>query len=232
MKILVASHRRSGTHLTIDTVSNNTSYDFDIHNFDKVRNGIGLEEYGTRNMILKSHMNGDAFVKHKKEFQNENIRILYAYRDGRGVMQSLYNYENKDSDFGSFINEPNFYDTDEYDGELNRLEYWAFHVKSWLSKDYVIPVKFEELRSSYEQTIALVFEKMDIELRSKKVKDIRQTNRLLYYFKKYIAKQKLTTVKFNSGKVESYTKFFDDKLTEQYEDVLKKFEIEQYFKSS
>lgn len=230
MKVLVASHRRSGTHLTIDSISNNASYDFGIHNFDKVRNGIGLEEYGNRNMILKSHMNGDAFDKHEKEFLEKNIRILYAFRDGRGVMQSLYNYENKDVDFPSFINEINKYDTEDYIGELTRLEYWAFHVKSWLSKEYVTPVKFEDLRSSYESTIDIVFSKMDIDLKSKKIKDIRQTNRLLYYFKKYIAKQKLTTVKFNSGKVSSFTRYFDEDLNKQYQDVLVKYEIDSFFR--
>lgn len=229
MKILVASHRRSGTHLTIDTIANNASFDFEISNFDKVRNGIGLEEYGEKDMVLKSHMNGYFFDKYENEFLSKNIRILYAYRDGRDVMQSLYNYENNEGDFSTFIDEENKYDIEDYEGPLNRLDYWAFHIKSWLSKDYVIPVKFEDLRSSYEETISSVFQKMEINLKNKKVKDIRQTNRLLYFFKKYLAREKLTTVKFNSGKVGSYTKYFDEKLNQQYEDVLKKYEIDQFF---
>lgn len=229
MKILVASHRRSGTHLTIDSISNNASLDFEITNFDKVRNDAGLQTYGDKNLILKSHMNGNVFKEHLSDFDAQKIPIIYVYRDGRDVMQSLYNYENRTSDFKSFIEELNFYDTSEYNGELSKLEYWAFHVSSWLSKENVLPIRFDELRSSYNESIQKIFKYSGIELNSSSLKDIRQSNKLLYYIKKYILKQNLTTVAFNSGKSGNYSKYFDEDLNKHYMDVLVKYEIDKFF---
>jgi hypothetical protein len=229
MNIIVASHRRSGTHLTIDTIANNAFIEFDIENYDKIRFVSEEEDFSQRDVILKTHMNGLVFEKYLSNFDKNSTKVLYVYRDGRGVMQSLYNYEKNDVDFKSFINGSNIYNTEEYDKDLSKLEYWAFHVKSWLEHDFVIPVKYEELSANYEATINKIFNELGFESIAGNVTDIRQSSRLVYYIKKYILRQKLTTVKFKSGRVSSFTKYFDDHLDKQYFEVLTKYDIEKYF---
>lgn len=236
MRILIASHRRSGTHLTIDSISNNAKSIFELNSFDLLRkNDQDLKGLSVSNnsddILYKSHVNGLKFNEYMNLVKKQDIKIIYVYRDGRDVMQSLYNYESSSIAFKDFIYSENKYENEEYEGKLNRLEYWAFHVQSWLNSNVdLISVQFSDLTQDFPGSMVKIFKSLDLEY-SEKLIDTRQKNKLQYYFKKYILKKNITTVKFSKGQVGTYEKYFDEDLNNYYKKILKEYSIDKYFKN-
>ena len=140
--IYVASHRRSGTHLTLDNLVNNfPTLAGGFQNFDSEGNI-------PRTKLYKTHALADWGIQH---FAFPS-RVIYVLRDGRDVMVSLYYYAKshdpavKDLTFQEFLHTENPYDTNSYDGPMNRVEYWNFHVNSWLNQQH-----FESMIVSFDQ---------------------------------------------------------------------------------
>jgi hypothetical protein len=47
----------------------------------------------------------------------------------------------------------NDFDSKAYNGKKNRIEFWKFHVNSWLTKKSVFFISFEKLRYSYKKSV-------------------------------------------------------------------------------
>ena len=109
--VVVFSHRRSGTHLTMDTIRNNFSdfveppINIDALRFPdrrrRVREQLSLRR-GSSRLIMKSHAPSELdrhFVcEQARDIASRAIRgskLIYVYRDGRDVMASLYHYIRK-----------------------------------------------------------------------------------------------------------------------------------------
>lgn len=131
--VIVASHRRAGTHLAIDTLTLNfPDLSKDYLNLDWLlplrytpdQNGhLSVEEFARKiemiekdghRVIIKTHSSpGLAEFRHHKiahfvESLVSRATVVYVYRDGRDTLTSLYHYSRgfmlaADQEFGEFL---------------------------------------------------------------------------------------------------------------------------------
>ena len=178
--ILVVSHRRSGTHWTIDSIRHNfASVERKYIDLDKLlpnhpkpldlNDVISKLESSDEKIILKSHLAGNLkshLTANVRDYNSkidslitevfENSKIVYVVRDGRDVMTSLYHYikslakKEFTTTFSEFLRQKRLYGEL---GKLNRIEYWKYHVESWIDRDNIIVVPYESLHSSYTETL-------------------------------------------------------------------------------
>ncbi len=174
--ILVASHRRSGTHWTIDTIR---------HNFPTVNNKFitlerilpnhpspmtidefksGLEQKHEK-VIIKTHLTpfevdeiADNNLKKIIQFVFETSKIIYVVRDGRDVLNSLFYYTKSFSKKTQEITLMEFFNQDlgknHTINKINRVEYWKLHVKKWLTKeDNMFLLKYESLTEKFNNIV-------------------------------------------------------------------------------
>jgi hypothetical protein len=199
-KIIVASHRRSGTHLAIDSIANNipsfrnappiSSVTLDhlstTNKWDLTPKEFARTIYG-KYALLKTHSHGnilDFFVgdEELKDFVKElfaETKIIYVHRDGRDVMVSLYYYErnfNKvvwEQSFSEYLRGTNSFDTQTYKNEIDRVGYWAFHVNSWIMKRNILLVSYDDLQHEYAATLQIIADFIDEPL-DDDIRDIRR----------------------------------------------------------
>lgn len=178
--VFVFSHRRSGTHLTIDAIRNNIrEYGSSYLNMDALldaENGRNSLETIKRSLssaprILKSHShaglldffgNGEAadFVRRVAE----NGRIIYVYRDGRDVMTSYYHYvrsvmpDFSSISFGTFLRMKDPLDVRPSLDAMTNVEYWNHHVSGWIDRPSVLKVSFESLVMDFDVQVARLSE--------------------------------------------------------------------------
>ena len=175
--LVIVSHRRSGTHLTIDSVINNFAafstqkyisldglfYKNDRIVEEKIRSYIAANSP----CLIKTHILPNFhemdYDKEKVEYVidiMENSKIIYVSRDGRDVMVSLYNYmlgfheETKSLTFSDFLKGSNIFDHKHYHN-VSRVHYWLNHVKSWeqLIGENCIHVTYSELESNNKSVV-------------------------------------------------------------------------------
>lgn len=161
--IIVASHRRSGTHFTIDTIFNNfkNSYANKYINLDRIEVGhdkpsskevheppLKINQFidivSSESKIIKTHFLPSSLAKLHLQSEEEikfinnlftNTKIIYVYRNGIEVMSSLYIYMKY---FNKEVNNMPFerflQSTNDFDdNNLNRLQYWKLHITEWQS---------------------------------------------------------------------------------------------------
>jgi hypothetical protein len=171
--ILICTHPRSGTHLTIDLLRNNfeecRSWKWPWESRGKLY--LSLESLpGTTSWspkrgyhsphdarsilsrsevpIFKTHLSVNAFDRYLAEPPDprygrvkravQRSRIIYVYRDGRDVLCSLYFWHQTDeSKLSPFIREDK--------NGRSRPSIWAKHVREWLRRSDVYPLKFEDI---------------------------------------------------------------------------------------
>lgn len=195
--IVIATHRRSGTHWTIDALRNNSS---DINNKfltleqtePSHHQPIPLDNFQTEleslsgRVLLKVHDLPSALywkTMHEREFALAMIQgspTIYVHRDGRDVMVSLYHYMKSfredfaDLSFSDFLRMDN-----ELDGKptMSRPAYWAHHVETWLKHPKTISVAYESLENDYETTVQRLADFLKIQLNNDlQTVDIHQPN--------------------------------------------------------
>lgn len=186
--IIVGSHRRSGTHLSIDTIVNNFSqYAKSPHvkdlTLDHLSDHVIDKEYPVsklikylknNNNVMKTHSHGRYADFFKGEGVDNQIceifndsRKIYIYRDGRDVMVSMYNYMMKFNktieslSFSEFIRMKNEFDAESYNSTMNRVEYWAYHINTWREVDDVLWLKYDEFKSNLEEALSKVAKHID-----------------------------------------------------------------------
>jgi len=209
-KIIVASHRRSGTHLTIDAIANN------FRAFGKTPDisSVTLDHLSAINQwdltpvefrrriesvpsILKTHSHGkvldffigDAYLKgFIKQIFNE-AKIIYVHRDGRDVMVSLYYYERnfnqdaKEQLFGEYLRALNSFDVQTYKNEMDRVEYWGFHITSWIKNKNILVVSYDDLQKEYVASLQKIADFIDEPL-EEDVRDVRRRANDNYFVSK------------------------------------------------
>ena len=230
--LIIASHRRSGTHLSIDLFRKNilktenyvnldSFVDSDQKNLDKE----GLErKLSSGTSIIKTHLlpdfslyleENDANYLHRFFQENE---IFYVKRDGRDVMVSLFHYvqnfdqEAKVLSFSDFLKTTNSFDPGTLD--MSRPKFWAHHVKSWQQSKFKLHVlSFERIIEDYANEVALVAQLLGLSLTIPDV-DVRlkSSNFLVTVFRKALIKLGLnknnTAVGFRKGQKGEYKKYF------------------------
>lgn len=210
------SHRRSGTHLTIDSIRQNVV-------------GVGgrfvtletllpthhepcsLADFQTKIAarpwcIVKAHLRPEL-----AEFQPyqplsdyaqailKRAKIIYVMRDGRDVMVSLFEYRRKidptiqSLSFGEFLRRP-FMD------DMNPASYWNRHVLSWASQDDVFSVSYERYHADFDGTISRISAFIGLPLRQPTYDMVRSRNPG--------AAQVSSAVLFRRGNVGDHTGYF------------------------
>ena len=245
--VFVISHRRSGTHLTIDAISNNFPiYRAGYLNVDQlterhqkqVRASDIQAKLNHSPYIVKTHTHGDirTFFDNKQNLYSfledtlSSAKAIYVYRDGRDVLTSLYHYSKKfelvdqECTFADFIRMNNDFDQETYHGEMNRPEYWAYHINSWFGQDHIFYLPFENMINHYEQTISNLANFLELP-QSRDLIDVRRKTSKYQHFmlykiyhllrKKFLDKYfnlgvRYTSVQFRKGQSKDYVNFFSE----------------------
>ena len=174
--VCVVSHRRSGTHLLIDSLINNfLGFEPAYVNLDHLTERQGrklspaeLRSQLERPCILKTHSHADLESFFDQECQVLDVikaalgesSILYIHRDGRDVMVSLFFYMRnfdaaaQEMDFTTFLKGNNTFDTDSCSSEMSRIDYWKYHVEGWMNRPEIHALSYEALLQEYDKTIA------------------------------------------------------------------------------
>ena len=173
--LLIATHRRSGTHLTIDAIRNNfrswRKEDYLVlETIQKTHpQHISFEEFSRKtvagNRVIKLHYrfdDVDFFPAQEQELFHSLLQtshLIYVVRNGLDVMASLYEFRKghdpnlKNTSFSEFIREPTF---DKNYPQLNKVEYWREHVLGWLDspiRDRLKIVQYEQWIEQYKSTV-------------------------------------------------------------------------------
>ncbi|UJS17899.1 MAG: sulfotransferase domain-containing protein [Candidatus Jettenia sp.] len=178
--ILVSSHRRSGTHFLIDSIRTNVKNAiFPAHKHLPVDFNIGslLREkehiykifsdalYSNNTIIIKSHLLPEEMkiCKPKNKYEKLVADIfkysykVYVYRDGMDVLVSLYRFLEYKGSFKEFLCSKNDHFVPTRNAcfiDENRVRYWSYHLSSWFKEPNVLQVRFEDLKTNFECTIA------------------------------------------------------------------------------
>ena len=208
MNILIISHRRSGTHLTIDSIRNNfsafqnTAHTF-LEGFFEMHKRYSFESIKTslseNNNVIKTHILPDFSIYNLKENELTYLNKLFAetpkiyvYRHCFDVMVSLYEYMKtyneavKKMTLNEFLETSNNFDkTTE---QFNRPAFWANHIKSWensLFNKNILFVKYEDWQINYEKTLEKIGNFINLQP-EKNITDIRIKNKIQNpFFNKY-----------------------------------------------
>jgi hypothetical protein len=257
--IIIVSHRRSGTHLCVDAIANNfeifswsrrvplvvldglSSHRGQVLSPKDLRTAF---DGGARIFRTHSHGNIEDFFIGSTEIADcvkelfAGSKIILVYRDGRDVLVSLYYYyhsfskETRNLEFSQFLRMINDADAQTYAGDLDRVSYWAFHVKSWLEKSNVLALSFEDLLGDYRKTLTRISDFIEQPLAPNLV-DARikpgskATNLLRRAHRKFrkslrIERVKHSTINFRKGRsgdwvnhfTEDDLRFFDERASE------------------
>lgn len=237
--IIIASHRRSGTHWLIDSIFNNIEgVNHGYFNLDNLRPGnpesIYIEEFRKmiRNkdqLILKTHTPGNFEIfesyNDRISFIKEEIlpksKIIYIYRDGRDVMTSLYFYMLKSKKIGkiSFNNFlETFNDFDEIFLSQNRIEFYKNHLEGWVFKENIHTINYESLHFSYIDSLKNLSDYLGLPLK-KKIGNIKllEYNRIQRAIRRLIPGVfKTTAILPRAGKVGDWKNHFENKSKKIY----------------
>lgn len=235
--IVVATHRRSGTHWTLDALRNNSP---DINpkflTLEQIEPShafhIPLDEFRAElesldgQLLIKVHdlpsatyFQGEAEQEFAQSIM-QNSMTVYVHRDGRDVMVSLYHYFQS---FSTSIAELSFSQflrmTHDLDGDtdLSRPAFWAYHVQTWMKQPELIAVSYQSLENEYENTLRQIAEFLNVRLNAK-IQPIELKNsgrkpsfvdRLLYKLGVEVPKIS-SAVQPRTGKSGDWRNFFSD----------------------
>jgi len=94
----------------------------------------------------------------------DRAKILYAIRDGRDVLVSLYEYRRKidvavaQLSFAEFLRRP-------FKNAANPALYWASHVEAWVGSGRSLVVPYEAFHSDYAEIVRRIAEFLGLPIR-------------------------------------------------------------------
>ena len=184
--IVIATHRRSGTHWTIDALRNNSP--------DICEQFLTLERISPqhdspqplaefrrqlealdRRVLIKAHdlPSAESFQgESERDFARQLMRespVIYVYRDGRDVMVSLYYYLRsfnaiaRSQTFTEFLRSESTLDG--APTGMSRPAYWAHHARAWLQQPHLLPISYSALETNYAATVRAMADFLGVRLR-------------------------------------------------------------------
>jgi hypothetical protein len=183
--VVVASHRRSGTHLMLDSLRSNVR---DVQRrfmtLERIEPShvkhVPIDEFDRR---LRSHQ-GVVLVKTHAlpgagawqdraadEYASELLAAaptIYVHRDGRDVLVSLYRFVQSYSpqvagqSFAEFLRGNH---TGPDAAGISRPAYWQRHVLAWLDRGPTTTASYEALQGDFEATLHSIAQRLDLRLR-------------------------------------------------------------------
>jgi hypothetical protein len=186
--LVVASHMRSGTHLTIDLIRRNAScVSARYLNLDRLMpdhgEPIGLADFERELArrgelpVLKTHAPAAAGWFPPAEPRSARAaallagaKVVYVVRDGRDVLVSLYHYMRRYSErvraqsFETFLRDrDDFFQACPDFAGLDRVGAWARHVEGWLEQPRAVVVRYEDLLARLEPTLRDALARLGLE---------------------------------------------------------------------
>lgn len=67
----------------------------------------------------------------------------------------------------------NEFDNETYEGELDRIQYWNYHVCSWLNRPRILNISYEEMINSYLDVVGKIAKHLGFD-HPKNVIDVRR----------------------------------------------------------
>jgi hypothetical protein len=183
--VVVASHRRSGTHLMLDSLRSNVrdvqrrfmtleriepSHEkhMPVAEFDRLlRSQSGV-------VLVKTHALPGAGAWQAPEaaaYASELLAeapTIYVHRDGRDVLVSLYRFVGSYApqvaaqSFAEFLRTNH---TGKDAPGISRPAYWERHVLAWLDRGPTTTASFEGLQSEFEASLRSIADRLDLRLR-------------------------------------------------------------------
>lgn len=186
--ILVASHRRSGTHFLIDTLYNNFGEIKNNYiNLDRIQPGhdkqLTIDQFknlisNKKKIILKTHSFGN-FSTFKNNDLNRFIKneilpfakIIHISRDGKDILNSLFFFSqktgNRYKNFSEFLASMNQFD--DFRTDLNRVEFLKEHKKSWKTVGNICKIEYESLKNDYEMELDKISKYLNLKRNKKTI---------------------------------------------------------------
>ena len=182
--VVVASHRRSGTHLVLDSLRANVpGVDPRFITLDRIEPShprhVSTVEFDRRLRsrrgiaLVKTHALPEATAWRDPQARDYACRLLdsapviYVHRDGRDVLVSLYNYTRSYApaiaslSFAEFIRSA---DTGPDAVGLTRAGYWQRHVLAWLARPPTALAAYEQLGTRFETALADIADRVGLPL--------------------------------------------------------------------
>ena len=183
--IVVASHRRSGTHLTLDSLRTNAR---DIHpafmTLERLEPShpkhLSVQEFDRRlrsrsgTVLVKTHALPEAGGWQSREAGQFAAQLLagsptiYVHRDGRDVLVSLYHFVRSYSpdvagqSFAEFLR--GAHSAPDAVG-LSRAAYWQHHVLAWLDRGPTVTVSYEGMLADFAASVTAIADRLALDLR-------------------------------------------------------------------
>jgi hypothetical protein len=239
--VIVASHRRSGTHFTIDTLFNNFDT-FKMCNNKPYLNLDSIEEtakISDESTIFKTHSIADldkfASLKVKENFDavknvTDKCKVIYVYRDGRDVLVSLFNYQKKydkslnDVTFASYIRQDNTFEKHIINEKISRVAFWAKHVSEWSIHSDVLLIEFSQLKSNLARVINKMEHYLDEKAKPKLTNVDLEKGVKTPAFKKDKSIVR-SSISFNKGKNGAWVDYFTEDDLEFYYSEIKRYNL-------
>ena len=183
--IVIATHRRSGNQWAIDALRNNSPDISDsFMSLEQIEAshdaGIPLGKFRRQLLNLEGRVlinvhdlpGGDYWTGlDERLFARtilHNSPTIYVHRDGRDVMVSLYYYMRSISEtvrnqsFSRFLRGESALAG--VSSGMSRPGYWAHHVRSWLKKDNLLAISYDDLEQNYEAAVRKMGDFLAVEL--------------------------------------------------------------------
>lgn len=246
--ILLVTHRRSGTHLTIDLLRNNfIEYGkpyISLNEIMKKNNSDYVNKFSKRIQssprIFKSHSDINYYGFHQqpsiielyKHLLNK-AKIIYVVREPKDTLTSLYFHylkykpEYAAMSVNDFIFSVNEYHVESYTGNLNRVEYWKYHVDGWANRSDILLLSFDDIISNYHQVVAKISNYLNLQPREK-ILDVR-LNQFSFVPEKNNKPVLIdggihyTTESFRAGEIEGYLKHLSPATIDRVNDSIADF---------
>jgi len=242
--VIIATHRRSGTHLAIDTIFNN---------FNDVAHGylnldlllpshkchLNLSKFkrklrGNKVRILKTHSDGEFAIFRNYPPIHDYImkeilpysRIIHIKRDGRDTLVSLSGFLKVTGieypTFSDFLKSKNNFD-DIYNN-LNRVEFLKTHLNSWRDFENKLSISFDELSEDYSDVIMRISAYLGLKhvdpIKKIEVRKYNIVERGVRHFFPYFFKT--TAILPGEGKTGRWENAFSDEDLDFYNSVMNK----------
>jgi hypothetical protein len=238
--IIVLSHRRSGTHLTIDLIKNNFKK-YSYHNYITINETSLKEKYSERKTnkypyIFKSHLANPIVMNDEKLLALfKESKIILVSRNKKDTLVSLYEFNKKndpvnDIPFSEFLRYKEYYK--EFNKTMNKIEYIKEFYSSWnLNKNEfdLLDINYEDIIRDYKKVISDIAYFID-EKPNKKSKDIRIHSKIMSYylrakkklFKTLGLKTNFTAVTYRKGKIGDSRNYFSPDDIRFYNQIMEK----------
>ena len=183
--VVVASHRRSGTHLMLDSLRSNVrDVEHRFMTLERIEPShekhMPVAEFDRRLrsqrgvVLVKTHALPGAGAWQAREAADYASELLataptiYVHRDGRDVLVSLFRFVQSYSpqvaaqSFAEFLRASH---TGLDAPGISRPAYWQRHVLAWLERGPTVTASYEALQGDFETSLRSIADRLDLGLR-------------------------------------------------------------------